>query len=113
MKYFKLKDFNCQETGENKMNIEFLDMLDSLRDVCGFPFVVTSGYRSPSHSIEKVKINPGTHAKGIATDIKITNGGDRYTVVQEAIKAGFTGIGIAKDFIHLDIRTSTPVIWTY
>ncbi len=26
---------------------------------------------------------------------------------------GFTGIGIAKTFVHVDSRDSTPVIWTY
>jgi len=26
---------------------------------------------------------------------------------------GFTGIGIADTFVHVDTRTTTPVIWTY
>jgi len=26
---------------------------------------------------------------------------------------GFTGIGVASDFIHVDTRGSAPVIWTY
>ena len=40
-KYFKLEDFDCQETGENEMSIEFIERLDGLRSVCGFPFIVT------------------------------------------------------------------------
>ena len=51
-KYFTIEEFNCQETGENEMSAEFIYKLDQLREACGFPFKITSGYRSPSHSIE-------------------------------------------------------------
>jgi len=54
-KYFKLSDFDCQETGENRMEEEFIERLDKLREACGFPFIITSGYRSPEHSIERRK----------------------------------------------------------
>jgi len=26
---------------------------------------------------------------------------------------GFTGIGIAKTFVHVDTRKSVPVLWSY
>lgn len=113
LKYFKLKDFDCQETGENKMNNEFLAKLDALREACGFPFIVTSGYRSPSHSIEAKKVIPGTHAQGIAADIKVNGGNQRYMIVKKALDLGFTGIGIAKTFVHVDTRETTPVMWDY
>ena len=48
-KYFKIEDFNCQETGDNEMDIEFIKGLDNLRAACGFPFVITSGFRSKEH----------------------------------------------------------------
>ena len=49
-KFFKLEDFDCQETGENEMDVEFIKGLDHLRQTCGFPFVITSGFRSLEHS---------------------------------------------------------------
>jgi zinc D-Ala-D-Ala carboxypeptidase len=113
MNYFKMSDFNCQQTGNNKMCPDFLAKLDNLRYECGFPFIITSGYRDPEHSIEKAKSTPGTHAQGIAADIKINSGAEGYKIVSEAIKAGFTGIGVAKTFIHLDTRKSIPVVWSY
>ena len=74
-KYFKLTDFDCQETGENEMDVEFIKALDHLRAACGFPFIITSGYRSPDHSRERSKSKgPGTHAQGIAADIKVSGG---------------------------------------
>jgi len=113
VKYFSTSEFDCQHTGENRMEPEFLLKLDALREACGFPFVITSGYRSPDHPIEAVKEIPGTHAQGIAADIKITNSAQRYTIIREALAHGFTGLGVAGDFIHVDTRGTVPVIWTY
>ena len=113
LKYFKVSDFDCQETGENEMNEDFLRKLDELREACGFPFIVTSGYRSPNHSIEAKKSSPGTHAQGIAADIRVNGGNQRYIIVQKAAELGFNGIGVAKTFIHVDTRESTPVVWVY
>jgi len=113
-KYFKFEDFNCQETGENGMQKYFIRRLDCLREACGFPFYITSGYRSPNHSIEKAKKTPGQHAKGIAADIAVKDGVQRMQIVKQACALGFTGIGVAKGFVHVDIRdTNTPVLWGY
>ena len=112
-KYFDISEFDCQETGNNNMSEGFIHKLDALREACGFPFKITSGYRDPSHSIERTKRTSGTHSLGIAADIRIHHGADRYTIVQTALSLGFTGIGIAKTFVHVDVRESTPVIWTY
>ena len=116
-KYFKIKDFDCQETGENKMNVDFIHRLDELREACGFPFIITSGYRSPSHSIEARKEKPGTHAQGYAADIKADGGNQRYEIIKQAFALGFSGVGVARTFIHVDDRAihdgKTPVAWCY
>jgi uncharacterized protein YcbK (DUF882 family) len=114
LKHFTREEFDCQVTGTNNMEMEFLEKLDELRAYCGFPFVITSGYRHPTmHPIENKKEVPGTHAQGIAADIKITNAADRFSLVNNAVKLGFTGIGVASDFVHVDTRGTTPVIWIY
>lgn len=113
-KYFSLDEFKCQETSENKIDPHFVECLDHLRDVCGFSFIITSGYRSPNHSLEKNKPNgPGMHAQGLAADIKVRNGDERFTLVKNAIDMGFKGIGVEKDFVHVDLRDTDPVLWTY
>ena len=114
LEFFTLDEFNCQVTGENKMEPEFLQKLDRLRAGCGFPFVITSGYRHPiEHPIEASKEVPGTHAQGIAADIQIISASQRHTIVSETLKLGFKGIGIAKTFVHVDTRGTTPVMWLY
>lgn len=113
MKYFKLSEFDCKHTGKNEMSPEFLEKLDELREACGFPFVITSGYRDVSHPAEAKKSKGGTHTQGIAADIATQDGSSRYILIKEALALGFTGIGVANTFIHLDRRETTPVTWTY
>lgn len=112
-KYFDINEFACKETGENGIKEELIHCLDMLREKCGFPFVITSGYRSERHSIEMEKEKPGTHTLGIAADIKVNDGVQRLAVVSHAIDLGFSGIGVAKHFVHVDIRAGTPVMWAY
>ena len=113
LRYFEISEFDCQQTGENLMIPEFLLMLDALRHECGFSFAITSGYRSPKHSIEAAKAKPGTHAQGIAADIATTDAQQRFVIVSNAIKLGFQGIGIARSFIHVDSRKTAPRVWSY
>ena len=113
LRHFSLEEFNCTHTGNNEMSEVFLVKLDRLRGLCGFPFIITSGYRDPSHPIEAAKASPGTHSEGIAADIRITNSRQRFLLLHHAFALGFNGIGIANDFIHLDTRKATPVVWTY
>ena len=113
MKYFKIEEFDCQETGNNEMDGLFLEMLDQLRAKCGFPFTITSGYRDPKHPIEAKKEKPGTHTQGIAADIYTVSGAERHIILANAFEMGFGGVGIAKTFIHVDSRDTTPVVWTY
>lgn len=112
---FSKEEFDCQETGENEMQHDFMVKLQSLRDVFGQPMVVSSGYRSPSHSIEARKSSPGTHAQGIAVDIAVDRE-DAVRLLRLALSMGFTGIGIQQKglgrFIHLDTRKN-PTIWSY
>lgn len=112
-KYFTLEEFACKHTGENKINESFVRRLDELRAVCGFPFVVTSGYRDVTHPAEARKSKGGVHTQGIAADIAVSNGVERATIIRNAMELGFNGIGVAKGFIHVDIRDLPQVVWTY
>ena len=111
-KFFRLEEFNCTHTNKNEMDHEFLVKLDELRERVGFPFIITSGYRDATHPAEARKSEPGTHNQGIAADIKVSNGFERMNIVHEAIKMGFS-IGVARTFVHVDDRKTTPVMWTY
>lgn len=107
------KLFFCSHNGFPGIKPEFVQRLDKLREACGFPFVITSGYRSEQHPIEAKKTSPGTHAQGIAADIAVADGWQRRTVVEKAIELGFRGIGVHDKFVHVDVRDSVQVLWVY
>jgi len=113
-KYFSIEEFDCKETGKNEMSTKFIHRLDELREKCGFPFTITSGYRAREHSAEAHKKTVGQHVLGVAADISVADGVQRRKIVEEALKMGFKGIGVARSFVHVDDRVSKlEVMWTY
>lgn len=114
IEYFDISEFDCSETGQNRMEPEFLERIDELRRRCGFPFVINSGYRAPEHSIERVKLSPGFHSQGIAADVRVRGGWERGKIIEEAVHLGFKGIGVAEKFVHVDLRDSEDlIVWVY
>ena len=111
-RYFEKSEFDCKETGENKMQDAFISRLSKLREAYGKPMKITSGYRSANHGIEKRKAQPGKHTQGIAADIYAT-GADKYRIARLAFAQGFSGVGIGKNFIHVDISKERFAVWGY
>mgnify|MGYP005993312115 CR=1 FL=1 len=106
-KYFK-------EIEEN-MSVYFLDKLDDARELAGIPFYINSAYRTEEEN-KRVGGKPNSsHLKGLAVDIKAKDSRTRFAVLNALIQTGFTRIGIADTFIHVDLdkNKSQQVIWTY
>jgi zinc D-Ala-D-Ala carboxypeptidase len=99
---------------EESMNADFLNKLDEAREYAGIPFVINSAYRGPTHLLS-IKNPTSSHIKGLAVDISVKDSNTRFKVLDALIAVGFTRIGIASSFIHvdLDFDKSQNVIWTY
>ena len=99
---------------EENMNKDFLFVLDEAREFAGIPFIINSAYRSPNHPLS-VKNPTSSHIKGLAVDIKATDNATRFKIVEALISVGFTRIGIADTFVHvdLDFDKRQNIIWTY
>lgn len=119
---FACKCGQCASNG-SEVSDDLLDALQALRTMCDFPFAITSGYRCPSHPIEKKKIKAGTHAMGLAVDIAASHG-EALHLLKLALASGlFTGVGVQQKgsgrFIHLDVADDDevdvprPSIWSY
>lgn len=79
------------------------------------PFVISSAYRSKEYEKSRGRSGTSSHCKGLAVDIVCCSNAERFQLVESALAAGFTRIGIAKNFIHLDLDTdkNQKRIWTY
>ena len=113
LKYFQPKEFKMNgEVVYDKMDQNFLEKLDKLREIAGFPFILTSTYRDEETNRKAGGAKSSQHLLGKAADIKVTNGWQKYQIVKGCIELGMS-FGVAKTFIHVDSRDSVPVMWTY
>ncbi|NBC21332.1 MAG: hypothetical protein GVY06_09885 [Alphaproteobacteria bacterium] len=98
-------------TGRYWHDPAFLDALEDLRARAGHrPLIISSGHRCAQWNAA-VGGAPRSLHKTIAADI-LLSGHDRERLEAAARAAGFTGIGLAARFIHLD-RRARPARWTY
>ncbi len=113
----KLKFFSPSEFTQdgrnvyNKMQPEFLQMLDRCRELCGIPLVITSSYRSPSKNRMVGGSVGSLHLKGRAVDIIAIRGETRWKIVKAATEVGLS-VGVMRTALHLDNR-ETPIIFDY
>ncbi len=117
MRYFTVDEFESPDlpgSGEF-MNQDFLDLLNKARERAGVPFRITSGYRSEQHNKDVGGVKNSSHRYGLAADISCVNSARRFLIIEALLYVGFTRIGVADTFIHVDLDTNKPqhLIWTY
>ena len=110
-KYFTLEEFTCKcGCGKNHIDENLIVLLDKIRQHCGFPFVINSGYRCPAHN-KSVGSTSQNHTSGKAADIEIPGDRSRHKIIKHSLMFGIDRIGIYAGFIHLDIMDLPPAIW--
>lgn len=114
---FTREEFACSHCGKNEIQDKAIDFAQELRDECGFPLIVTSGYRCPDHPAERSKMKPGTHSRGVAVDFGVS-GGKARILAQIALRKSRGGVGINQKgsgrFVHVDVDPKrTNLFWTY
>lgn len=74
---------------------------------------IVSGYRDRVTNAKAGGVNHSQHMEHNAIDLDVSNMSipDRKRLIQMASARGFTGIGIYKNSIHLDMRAGQPVAW--
>jgi zinc D-Ala-D-Ala carboxypeptidase len=123
-KDFSPYEMSCKGDGSLKVDEDFMDVLQAIRNECGFPMTVASGYRSPAYNAEVSETGGnGPHTTGRAADIRVW-GNQAHRLLEVALKHGIKGIGISQKgapgarFIHLDMCDNTVAtprknVWSY
>lgn len=109
----------CPCCGEKGMDDTFMrEILDPIRNACGFPFHITSGYRCPEYNNRISSTGTkGAHTTGKAVDIR-ANSRQKSQIMSAAYNLGISRFGVAKTFVHLDDCAEdegfdSDVVWTY
>lgn len=113
--YFKPSEFACPCCGKGTVHLRLHKALNRARGIAGVPFVITSGYRCAKHNTTVGGSETSSHMARYAVDISAPNSTTRFKIVKGLVMAGFTRIGIGKNFIHADVdpKKDPEVIWLY
>lgn len=116
--YFDPCEFDSPDdpgSGKEKMREQFITMLDEARHEAGFPFRITSGYRTPEHNMEVGGVDSSSHVRGWAADIAVQTSRHRFLVVDALRRRGVHRFGIGERFVHVDMDPDkdSDVMWTY
>jgi len=114
-KYFKLTE-KTGSLGHTVADLDptLVDKLDELRGLCGFPFIITSGYRTPEENARVGGIAGSAHTKRLAVDVLCNDSSKRRKIERHALENGFIGIGFDKVYVHLDLDNSKEErTWIY
>ena len=113
--HFSMAELSCHCAGrfcrgEYWHDPAFLDRLEAIRADLGKPLIINSAHRCRQWNA-CVGGAPLSRHKTLAADIALA-GHDRFILRRAAQKAGFSGFGLARSFIHIDCRP-VPAIWFY
>ena len=116
-KYFKKSEFkcHCHQCDGGEMNETFIDNLTRARKLAKVPFAITSGYRCKTHNVRVGGAADSAHLHGLAADIATTSSHYRFVISEALIQSGFTRLGLAESFVHVDQDPDKipMVLWVY
>lgn len=106
--HFLEREFACSHCGRCRIDPHLVEHLEQLRALVGRPLHVVSGYRCPEHNRAVGGAKHSQHLTGRAVDLVYA-----YATVEQAKRAGFTGIGRRGTWAtHVDVR-AIPATWSY
>ena len=74
----------------------------------GIELTITSAYRTTEENEKVGGVPNSSHLKGLAVDVAVASGRQRYYIVKGAMEFGFRRIGVGKYHIHLDMDFNKP-----
>lgn len=104
---------NFDEAEVEGLDKELVAKLDWARSRAGVPFLITSGKRLPDQNDSVGGVKDSAHLRGLAVDLRCSEAGPRFRMVQALLLAGFKRIGVYDRHVHVDLDDTLPqeVMW--
>ena len=109
---FSKRELACKCCGKCEMDPEFMRRVQVYRDLLGSPLVIASAYRCPRHNEAVGGASGSMHLQGKAVDPLIIPK-LRFRMIELAHKLEFSGIGLGKTKMHLDLSPKVNRSWSY
>lgn len=114
--YFQDEEFVCKcGCGKVYVHPKLLNLLEKTREIYGKPIIIESGYRCFKHNAEVGGVPGSAHLTGEAADLRCTFGPDRFALLNIFFALAVKRIGIARNYIHVDVSETLPQdqTWLY
>jgi len=98
--------------------VELARAFERIREICGFPLIVNSGYRSAVYNDRIGGAVKSQHVEGRALDLCPVQGAKRglqslREAAGQARREGLIrGIGVYSGFVHVDTRPGKAATWS-
>lgn len=108
--HFRVREFHSKHDPSDLVKVDerLLTLLENIRNHVGKPVHLNSGYRSPEYNATLKNASPRSqHCNGKAADIWVEGVTPKQIAdIAECYLGSSGGIGIYKNFTHVDVRTS-------
>lgn len=110
IKYFTVDEFDSPDSVRSglKMDIMFVKVLDLVRERCGFPLKINSGYRTKEHNDKVGQTPTSAHTKGLAVDVACTDSYKRKKLLEHLMFFKIRRIRIYPTHIHVNGDPEAP-----
>lgn len=105
---FKVSEFACKDSSDTVfISLGLVTVLQKIRDHFAKPVIINSAYRNDAYNKKVGGADYSQHKYGMAADIYI-DGVSPATIAAyvETIMPNTGGIGIYRDFVHVDVRAA-------
>lgn len=106
--HFQVKEFRCRDNTDTVfVSAELVHILEQIRVHFGKAVNVNSGYRTEAHNKAEGGSPNSQHKYGMAADVAIKSVAPKdIAAYAEKLLPGRGGIGIYKNFVHIDVRAN-------
>lgn len=111
--HFSKKDFACKESGQFKISLGLVGILEELRSKIQKRIEIVKGFESLEVAEKRGKLKRNFHTMGLAADIRVDGMSPQelFTCVESIEGIAGIGLNVADNYVHIDTRKAERLCW--